>query len=136
MGDAVECRAAESSPFVAEIESPLASPHPLEGYLRQTNGAGPSPAVVLLHSCNGNWGRLDKRWGKRVASWGYVTLTVDSFGPRGLKSCGENAPSDLALDAFRALDFLVREPAVDPARVAVLGFAQGGRVALMSVERG
>ena len=138
IADATACPAADakSPPIVVEIESPLASPHPLQGYLRQTSSAGPSPAVVLLHSCNGNWGRLDERWGKRIASWGYVTLTVDSFGPRGLKSCGDDAPVDLAMDAYRALNFLARAPFVDPARVAVLGFAQGGRVALMSVEHG
>ena len=135
-GSMVECLAADSPPIVVEIESPVASPHPLQGYLRQTNGAGPSPAVVLLHSCKGDWGRLDERWGKRIASWGYVALTVDSFGPRGLKSCGDSAPNDLALDAYRALNFLARDPLVDPARVAVLGFANGGRVALMSVEHG
>ncbi|MBR1281180.1 dienelactone hydrolase family protein [Bradyrhizobium sp. AUGA SZCCT0177] len=132
----VQCPAAESPPIAVEIESPLASPHPLQGYLRQTNSAGPSPAVVLLHSCNGNWGRLDQRWGKRIASWGYVTLTVDSLGPRGLKTCGEHPPQDLILDAYRALKFLARHPLVDPARIAVLGFANGGRVALTSVEHG
>jgi dienelactone hydrolase len=135
-GNAVECLAAESSPIVVEIENPLASPHPLQGYLRQPGGAGPSPAVVLLHSCSGNWKRLDERWGKRIASWGFVTLTVDSFGPRGLKDCGDDAPLDLATDAYRALNSLVRASFVDPDRIAVLGFAQGGRVALMSVEHG
>ena len=46
------------------------------------------------------------------------------------------APNDSAEDAYRALNFLVRDPLVDPDRVAVIGFANGGRVALMSVERG
>ncbi|WP_312014743.1 MULTISPECIES: dienelactone hydrolase family protein [unclassified Bradyrhizobium] len=132
----VQCFAAESPPITVEIESPLASSHPLQGYLRQTSSADPSPAVVLLHSCNGNWGRLDQRWGKRIASWGYVTLTVDSLGPRGLKHCGEHPPQDLILDGYRALKFLARHPLVDPARIAVLGFANGGRVALTSVEHG
>jgi dienelactone hydrolase len=110
---------------------------PLQGYLRQPNSAGPSPAVVLLHGCNGNWGRLDERWGKPIASWGYVTLTVDSFGPRGIKNtCGNGAPVELAFDAYRALSFLVRQPFVDPARVAVLGFSQGGWLALTSIEHG
>jgi dienelactone hydrolase len=136
IGSAAECLAAEPSSIIVEIESPLASPHPLQGYLRQPGNAGPSPAVVLLHSCNGNWARLDERWGKRIASWGYVTLTVDSFGPRGIKSCGDSPSDGLALDGYRALDFLVGAPFVDPARVAVLGFAQGGRMALMSVEHG
>jgi dienelactone hydrolase len=135
-GNAVLCLAADSSVIVVEIESPLASPHPLQGYLRQTNAAGPSPAVVLLHSCDGNWEQLDERWGKRIASWGFVALTVDSFGPRGIKTNCGGAPDDLALDAYRALTFLVREPFIDPARVAVMGFAQGGGLVLISVEHG
>jgi len=139
VGNAVEGAAAQSEPSatVVEIENPLGSPQPLQGYLRQTSRTGPSPAVVLLHSCNGNWLRLDERWGRRIGSWGYVTLTVDSFGPRGLKdTCNNGAPVDLAFDAYRALNFLVRQPIVDPARVAVLGFSQGGWLALTSVEHG
>jgi len=135
-GGAAGCLAAESSATFVEIENPLASPHPLQGYLRRPNGVGPSPAVVLLHSCHGSWARLDERWGKRIASWGYVVLTVDSLGPRGLKVCDGRPPIDSGEDAYRALNFLVRDPFVDPARVAVIGFANGGRVALMSVDRG
>lgn len=137
--NAAECVVAqvESPGNVVELENPLARPLPLQGYLRQTYGTGPSPAVVLLHSCSGNWRRLDERWGKKIASWGYVTVTVDSFGPRGLKNtCSGGAPVDLAFDAYRALNFLVRQPFVDPSRVAVLGFSQGGWLALTSVERG
>jgi dienelactone hydrolase len=127
----------EKSASVVEFESPLASKQPLQGYLRQPNQKGPSPAVVLLHGCNGNWKRLDERWGKRIASWGYVTLTVDSFGPRGLRNtCNSGAPVDLAFDAYRALSFLAREPFVDSTRVVALGFSQGGWLALTSVERG
>jgi dienelactone hydrolase len=139
IGNAAACPAAwsQSSAAVVEFESPLANPTPLQGYLRQPAGASPSPAVVLLHGCNGNWGRLDEHWGKRIASWGYVTLTVDSFGPRGINNtCGSGAPVELAFDAYRALGFLVRQPYVDPARVALLGFSQGGSLALTSIEHG
>ena len=81
IGTAAACAAARPNPprRVVEFESPLASPLPLQGYLRQPNSAGPSPAVVLLHSCNGNWARLDERWGKKIAAWGYVTLTRRQF---------------------------------------------------------
>ena len=128
---------AETSASVVDFETPLSKLQPLQGYLRQPTGAGPSPAVVLLHSCNGNAQRLDERWGRRIAGWGYVTLTVDSFGPRGLKNtCSSGAVVDLALDAYRALGFLVQQRFVDPSRVAVLGFSQGAWQALSSVERG
>lgn len=128
---------AETSASVVDFETPLSRLQPLQGYLRQPAGAGPFPAVVLLHSCNGNARRLDERWGKLIAAWGYVTLTVDSFGPRGLKNtCSSGAPVDLALDAYRALGFLVQQRFVDSSRVAVLGFSQGAWQALSSVERG
>lgn len=135
-GSAGDCLAADKPPIVVEIESPLASTQPLQGYLRQTADAGPSPAVILLHSCNGNWQRTDERWAKRIAGWGYVTLTVDSLGPRGVDSCRNTTPHDVDRDAYRALKFLVGLPSVDPARVAVLGFARGGATALRAVEHG
>jgi dienelactone hydrolase len=129
--------AALDSAVIVELESPVARAQPLQGLLRRPAGAGPFPAVVLLHSCNGNWQKLDERWGRQIAPWGYVTLAVDSFGPRGLEeTCGNGTPADMAFDAYRALDFLVRQHAVDPDRVAALGFSQGGWLALSSVEHG
>jgi dienelactone hydrolase len=139
VADALACRAVRSEPsaVVVDFENPLASRQPLQGYLRRTNSLRPSPAVVLLHGCNGDWRRLDERWAKKIASWGYVTLTVDSFGPRGLQdTCNSGAPADLGFDAYRALNFLVQQPFVDPGRVAALGFSQGGWLALTSVEHG
>jgi dienelactone hydrolase len=129
--------ALDSGATMVELESPLSRAQPLQGLLRRPAGAGPFPAVVLLHSCNGNWQKLDERWGKQIAPWGYVTLTVDSFGPRGIdETCGNGTPADMAFDAYRALDFLVRDPSVASSRVAVLGFSQGGWLALSSVEAG
>ena len=60
--------------------------------------------------------------------WGYATLTIDRFGPRGLKNTciPGRMPKDTAFDAYQALDFLVQQPFVDAARVFVVGFSQGG----------
>jgi dienelactone hydrolase len=137
--DALACGAgvSQTSATVVEFETPLAAARPLQGLLRQPpNTTPPSPAVVLLHSCAGDWRRLDARWGSRIASWGYVTLSVDSFGPRGIRTACGSAPVDLAFDAYRALAYLARQPSVDASRVAVVGFSLGGWLALTSVERG
>src|SRR4051794_14236960 len=138
LAGALACAAAppESAATVVELESPLSAAPPLQGLLRQPNGAQPSPAVVLLHACNGNWRGLDERWGKRIASWGYVTLTVDSFGPRGIRTACGSVAVDMGSDAYRGLAYLARQPSVDPARVAVVGFSLGASLALMAVGRG
>ena len=138
MGQALACpmARAQSHSTIVEIETPLASAHPLQGYLRRPDGAGTWPAVILLHSCNGSWQRIDERWGKQIAAWGYVTLSVDSFGPRGIKTgCHDRPSADFASDATRALNFLAGQSSVDPARIAAVGFAWGGFSALASVER-
>jgi dienelactone hydrolase len=138
IGHALACPMArsQSAGTTVELETPLASSHPLQGYLRRPSGTAPSPAVILLHSCNGNWRRIDERWGKRIAAWGYATLSVDSFGPRGIKSCRESASDDFTADAYRALHFLAQQPSIDPARIAAVGFAWGGLSVLVAVERG
>src|ERR1700759_5804831 len=100
-------RALDSGASIVELESPLARSQPLQGLLRRPEGAGPFPAIVLLHSCNGNWQKLDERWGRQIVPWGYVTLTVDSFGPRGIdNTCGNGTPTDMAFAAHPALGFL------------------------------
>jgi dienelactone hydrolase len=120
-----------------EGQSVSSTPIHLRGYLRRPDAAGPLPAVVLLHGCNGSPASLDQNWGPRIAAWGYVTLAVDSFGPRGLKNTCAGGPSpDMGFDAYRALDFLAKQSFVDPKRVFVVGFSQGGLLSLYSVERG
>ena len=64
-------------------------------------------------------------------------MTVDSFGPRGLKNtCRGGMKADMAFDPYQALKFLSGQPFVDPRRIIVVGFSQGGLLSLSSVERG
>jgi dienelactone hydrolase len=92
----------------------------------------------LLHGCSGFPESLDQEWGAKIASWGYITLTVDSFGPRKLRNtCGRsNSAADTIFDPSQALKFLAKQPFVDPERVIVVGFSQGGWLSLSAVERG
>lgn len=102
---------------------------PIQGYLTKPKGAGPFPAVVLLHTC---LGLPEERSsiGKRIAAWGYVALFLDDFATRGLnETCTVDFEQALP-DAHGALDYLSRIPDVDTARIAAVGFSQGGDTAL------
>jgi dienelactone hydrolase len=114
-----------------------AGPLTMRGYLRRPPGNGQLPAVVLLHSCNSNGRDLDARWGTKLASWGFVTLTLDNLNLRTPENtCGSGLPPDFGFDAYRALNFLARQPFVNPANVTLMGFSQGGYLTLLSTERG
>ena len=107
----------------------------LPGYLRRPAGDGPFAAVVLLHGCGGDAAGLDHNWGARLQSWGYVSLTVDSFTPRGItNSCHTGAPTGRTFDAYGALQFLAEQPFVNASRVALMGFSEGGIITLFDVE--
>jgi dienelactone hydrolase len=107
----------------------------IQGYLTRPRGKGPFPAIVLLHSCLGL--PADRRsTARRLADWGYVTLFVDDFTPRGLReTCTVNFPEGLA-DAFGALAFVANLPFVDRTRVAIVGYSQGAGTALDVASRG
>ena len=125
------------------------TPASLSGYLARPDSGlsaelGGSPAsgapyaaIVVLHGCNGMFGH-SAVIADRLSSWGYVTLAVDSLGPRfaGIASrCGKGLP-DQVFDAYAALRYLSQLDFVDPARVAVLGQSMGGETALHAVDHG
>jgi dienelactone hydrolase len=101
----------------------------IQGYLTKPNGRGPFPALVLLHSCLGLPANRQSI-ADALALQGYVALFVDDFAARGLKeTCAVDFPDALP-DAFGALAFLSRRPFVDPNRIGVVGWSQGGDTAL------
>jgi len=96
--------------------------------------AGSYPAVVVLHGCSGISSHSAKI-ADQLGSWGYVALTVDSLGPRGIASRCGGGSSDQTFDAYAARRYLSQLDFVDPARVAVLGQSMGGSAALYAVDR-
>jgi dienelactone hydrolase len=113
--------------------SDQAKPAHLPGYLARPNGEGPFPAVVVLHGCTGFFGSY-ATIADRLAWWGYAVLAVDSLGPRGIADHCGGPFIEQAIDSYAALNYLSRQPFVDPARVAVLGFSMGGGSVLDAVE--
>ncbi|MBY5912942.1 hydrolase [Rhizobium leguminosarum bv. trifolii] len=103
---------------------------PLLGYLSRPEGDGPFPAVVLLHGCEGMRLSVKDLWPKRLVSWGYVVLVVDSFTTRNIKDTCQGSLPDRLFDAYGALNFLSKHSLVDARRVALMGFSTGGTATL------
>ena len=124
------------------------SPEPLVAHVFRPRGAGPHPAVVMLHGCGGAYGAgggLNSRhrmWGEYLAQKGYVALMVDSFTSRGVKELCTQKMAERTLrplhrsgDAFAALAYVRTMTDVDPERVSVLGWSHGGTTVLEAVDR-
>jgi len=111
----------------------------ITGWLYRPSGAGPFPAIVLAHTCGGV-SEHTTLWGKKLASWGYVVLAPDSFGPRGEKSvCGRgnvvNGNMRVA-DIAGALDYLNAQPFVQRGDIGLIGHSHGGWTAVRAVQKG
>ena len=94
------------------------------------------PAVVLVHGSGGIYPEEVTYWAKLLNEQGIAAFVIDVFGPRGVKSTGEDQSqvpfaADTA-DAFAALGMLASHPRIDPRRIAVMGFSRGGITAVRS----
>ena len=141
IGGPAPCYAEQPSIPPAEVVQIPVNPLPfsLQGLLRRPAGNARPPAVVLLPACSQGAGPTDEDWGARISSWGYVTLTIDGFGPRGIRNCGSSAyanASELVLDPYRSLKFLIQKRLIDPKRTAIVGFGAGAGQTIAVVERG
>lgn len=102
------------------------------------DGAGPFPAVVLLHGCHGV-SASTHQWGRWFRDQGYVALIVDSWTPREFSNgCVPTAPdpppTDRFDDAIGALALLHTRPYVDRARVGAIGWSNGGVYSMAAVN--
>ncbi len=54
----------------------------IQGDLAKPDGAGPFPAVIVLHGCAGMHDTTKQKLVDDLVAWGYVTLLVDSYATR------------------------------------------------------
>jgi dienelactone hydrolase len=108
----------------------------LTGELTRPTGDGPFPALVMLHGCGGPSPKTDIARTRRYVSWGYAVLRFDSFAPRGIKNtCSAGLPgADQGSDALGALDYLAGRAFIDPKRIGLVGFSQGGGAAVWALD--
>lgn len=97
-------------------------------------GEGPFPSAILLSGCDGPKSNL-ANMAEALAEHGWLSVAVDSHGPRGLDQVnlwrlvcagqllnGAERAADIAI----ALDELMKRDDVDRSRIALIGFSHGG----------
>ena len=107
----------------------------------------PLPAVALFHGCSGAFdrhGELGKRMREYAALFnkvGFGVLIVDSLGPRyEVELCTQRpgsrrvTQSNRRLDALGAIAYLAERPDVDPRRIGLVGWSNGGSTVLAATN--
>jgi dienelactone hydrolase len=118
----------------------------LKGYLAYDEHVkGKRPGVLVVHEW---WGLNDyaRRRARMLAELGYTALAVDMYGNGKTASHPDDAAKFSSetmknFDAakarfFAAMDFLKKQPTVDPERIAAIGYCFGGGVVLNMAGQG
>jgi dienelactone hydrolase len=115
-----------------------------EAYVALPEGTGPFPAVLVAHQWSGQSDH-ERATADKLASLGYAGIAIDVYG-KG-KRGEENTPSAMEVNSalmqpymtdramlrqrlLAAVAFAKRHAAVDPARIAIMGYCFGGLCAL------
>ncbi len=100
------------------------------------SGSGPYPAVIIMHGGGGVHGWTTD-FASTISDWGYVTLVIDSYGSRNIRSTDEIGHQQGAFhqisDVYGGYRFLSKLDFVDAKRIAILGFSRGGQTALNAI---
>lgn len=118
----------------------------LEGYLAYDDSVrGPRPGILVVHEWNG-LGDYVKGRTRQLAELGYVAFAIDMYGkgarPKTMEESSKEAAiykNDRPLMRRRAaagLAVLMKNPRVDPKRIAAIGYCFGGGVALEVARSG
>ncbi len=105
---------------------------PADLYLPE-NQAGRVGAVVLVRDLPGVAASATEVYAGRLLASGVAVMSINSFSARGLTEA--NRAVGLATlrqveDSYAALNLLRSHPAIDPARIALLGLGRGGTAAI------
>jgi len=113
----------------------------LQGILAVPEGAGPWPAVVMVHEVFGIEENM-RAHAERLASLGYIAVMPDLFSRGGMRKCLNATFKALQSGQGQAFDDIEATKAWVTARpdclgkVGVIGFCMGGAFALQLAPRG
>ena len=139
---------AQQAVEVPSLDRPAGPAIMLPGFWFAAAADSPAPAMLLLHGCGGMYdrqGKLGSRYrslAARLNALGVHVLVADSLTPRGEKElCTQRTGSRAVTmtqrrrDALGALQWLAAQQGVDPARIGLLGWSNGGSTVLAATNR-
>ena len=109
----------------------------ISGKVYKPEGDGPFPGIIFMGGCIPNSDN-EFVWARKLQKWGYATLIVDSYSPRGVyDNCDKNRVLYLerALDAHAAKVQFGALPFVDESRVGIMGYCHGATTILAAANR-
>jgi carboxymethylenebutenolidase len=115
---------------VAEAIEYAGSEGEMPAHLYRTPGAGRRPGVLVLHTVAGPGPNVEA-FARELAAAGLVTMTPDLFSLHEFGAGGRTDHPLVLGDLAGAFAHLAGHPAVDPARLGVVGFSFGGRLAVI-----
>ncbi len=131
-----------ASPFgLSDFRAKALEPTPVPATLFlpvDLNKGGRVPAVVLLHGAAGVLYQRELTYARQFAAMGVAALVIDVFGARRDRASGfierllEITETMMIADAYAGLRFLDRHEAVDPRRIALMGFSYGGMASVLA----
>jgi dienelactone hydrolase len=141
----LECCAGTTFGLSIATTAPNGAAEQIPTTLFRADGAGPFPAIVIMHDCSGlgpTSSGAPARWAKELVGRGYVVLLPDSFTTRGHGGgvCTDASPSRIEVgpprrvrDAYAAVTYLRALPYVDGRRVGLMGGSHGGTTTLAAI---
>lgn len=117
-----------------EVSIPTANSRNLFGWFIPTSCDGTEPAVTLLHGWGGN-AEMMLPLAAPLQRAGYSVLLFDARNHGRSDSDGFSSMPRFAEDLDHALDWLARQPEVDPRVLIALGHSVGAAAVLLAASR-
>ena len=95
-------------------------------------GGGPHPAVLLLGGSEGGLSKSVREVALLLQAQGFSTLQLAYHNAPGKPAKLVNIPLE---DFYRGLDWLKRQPGIDPQRIGIVGASKGAEAGLLVATR-
>ena len=96
------------------------------------------PTIIVAHGCDGVSNSSYSSWARRIESWGYNAILVDSFSGRGYSNvCSQPymiMPKERADDLIEVAAMIKEQP-WHTGPIGVIGFSHGGSTAINIAAR-